>query len=199
MRDTMKTLARGLAACAALPYLLSFLVKRSLLGPNRALELTSQSVSLLPGLTGQYVRRSFLSRTLASCHCSATIEFGTLFSQAGARIGEHAYIGPRCHLGLVNIERDVLIAAAVHVPSGALTHGTGDAARPIREQPGQRTLVTIGEGSWIGSAAVVLADVGKHCIVAAGAVVTRPIPDYAIAAGVPARVIRDRRATTTAP
>ena len=54
----------------------------------------------------------------------------------------------------------------------------------------------IGEGTWVGSAAVVLADVGRHCVIGAGAVVTVPIPDYAIAAGVPARVIRSRQPVT---
>jgi acetyltransferase-like isoleucine patch superfamily enzyme len=68
-----------------------------------------------------------------------------------------------------------------------------DADRPIREQPGTRTLVRIGEGAWVGSAAIVMADVGRHAIVGAGAVVTNPIPDYAVAVGVPARVVRDRR------
>jgi acetyltransferase-like isoleucine patch superfamily enzyme len=38
-----------------------------------------------------------------------------------------------------------------------------------------------------------MADIGRHCIVGAGAVVTKAIPDYAMAVGVPARVIGDRR------
>ena len=38
-----------------------------------------------------------------------------------------------------------------------------------------------------------MADVGKHCVIGAGSVVTRPIPDYAIAVGGPARVIRYRK------
>ena len=38
-----------------------------------------------------------------------------------------------------------------------------------------------------------MADVGKHCVIGAGAVVTKPIPDYAIAVGAPAKVVRDRR------
>jgi acetyltransferase-like isoleucine patch superfamily enzyme len=42
---------------------------------------------------------------------------------------------------------------------------------------------------------VILADIGKHCVIGAGSVVTKPIPDYAIAVGVPARVIRSRRTT----
>jgi acetyltransferase-like isoleucine patch superfamily enzyme len=63
----------------------------------------------------------------------------------------------------------------------------------MREQPGQRKLVTIGAGAWIGSAAVVLADVGRDAIVGAGAVVTRPVPERMVAVGVPARVVRERR------
>jgi acetyltransferase-like isoleucine patch superfamily enzyme len=54
--------------------------------------------------------------------------------------------------------------------------------------------VRIGEGSWVGSAAVVLADVGRHSVVGAGSVVTKPIPDFVVAAGAPARVIRSRQA-----
>ena len=38
-----------------------------------------------------------------------------------------------------------------------------------------------------------MADVGKHCVIGAGSVVTKPIPDYAIAVGVPARVIDYRK------
>jgi acetyltransferase-like isoleucine patch superfamily enzyme len=72
-------------------------------------------------------------------------------------------------------------------------HGTLDSDRPIRDQPGTPTPVRIGEGTWIGSAAVVLADVGRHTVVGAAAVVTRPLEDYVVAAGVPARVVRRRR------
>jgi acetyltransferase-like isoleucine patch superfamily enzyme len=52
--------------------------------------------------------------------------------------------------------------------------------------------VRVGQGAWIGNGAIVMADVGRDAIVGAGAVVTTPIPDRAIAVGVPARVIRTR-------
>ena len=45
----------------------------------------------------------------------------------------------------------------------------------------------------IGSGAVVMADVGPHSVVAAGAVVTKPVPEWVIAGGVPAKVIRGRK------
>lgn len=194
MRETAKGVARGVATVAVVPALASFFIRGAVLGADRALEGSSQALALVPGLIGDYLRRAFLAHAIAYCDRSATVQFGTIFSQVGARLDANVYVGPRCHLGLVHLERDVLLAAGVHVPSGGATHGTSDAQRPIREQPGIRTMVRIGEGTWVGSAAIVMADVGRHCVIGAGAVVTEPIPDYAIAVGVPARVIRSRRA-----
>jgi len=198
MRDLGKVVALALATIVVLPSLVSFAIRSVFLGRNRALEGSSQALSLVPGVLGDYMRRAFLGRVLASCDASATIQFGTIFSQTGTRLEANVYVGPGCHLGLVHLERDVLVAAGVHIPSGGATHGTADVDRPIREQSGQRTTVRIGEGTWIGSAAVVLADVGSHSVIGAGSVVTSAIPDYVIAAGVPARVIRDRRADARA-
>jgi|SRR5579862_5688042 len=192
MREFLKSTARGAALIAVLPALLSYAIRASMLGPNRALEGSTQALSLVPGLLGQYLRRAFLARTIAGCGPDSVIGFGTIFSQAGARIGDRAYVGPGCFLGLVDIGEDVLIASGVHITSGRHTHGTADPSQPMREQEGQRTRVTIGAGAWIGSTAVVMADVGANSVVGAGAVVTEPIPPSVIAAGVPARVIRPR-------
>lgn len=192
MRETAKGVARAIALVIVSPLLVSHAVRRRVLGRDRALEGSSQTLSLVPGVVGDYLRRAFLSCVLDRCAPSATIQFGALFSQAGARLDENVYVGPRCHLGLVHLEKDVLLAAGVHVPSGGATHGTDDPDVPIREQPGARSLVRIGEGTWVGSAAIVMADVGKRCVIGAGSVVTRPIPDDSIAVGSPARVIRRR-------
>lgn len=192
MREATKWLAHAIAWVAVTPSVLSWALRSIVLGPDRALEASTQAWALVPGLTGQYLRRAFLSRTLASCARTATIEFGTLFSSASASIGERAYVGPRCHLGWAVLEPDVLLAAGVHIPSGGRTHGIDDPSVPIRDQSSSKTPVRIGAGAWIGSGAVVMADVGRDAVVGAGAVVTRAIPDRAIAGGVPARVIRER-------
>ena len=192
MRETVKALMRGIALVCVLPLLASFVVRARVIGPDRALEGSTQFLALFPGLIGQYLRRAFLSRVLAGCDKTATICFGTTFSQVGARIDAGSYVGPGCVLGWVHLERDVLVASGVQITSGRQTHGINDPSVAIRDQEGTRTLVRIGEGTWIGSSAVVMADVGRRCVVGAGAVVTRPIPDAVIAAGVPARVIRRR-------
>jgi acetyltransferase-like isoleucine patch superfamily enzyme len=192
MREWLKRCAHGLAWIAVTPSVWSFSLRATILGRDRALEGSTQAWALVPGVLGQYLRRAFLSRTLRFCARTATIEFGVLFSSASASIGERAYVGPRCHLGWAVIEDDALLAAGVHVPSGSKTHGIDDLTIPIRDQPTVKTAVRIGRGSWIGSAAIVMADVGADAVVAAGAVVTRPIPDATVAGGVPARVLRHR-------
>jgi serine acetyltransferase len=192
MREALKATGRALALIAVLPALLSYAIRSAMLGHDRALEGSTQMLALAPGILGQYLRRAFLARTIAYCAPTATISFGTIFSKAGARIDDRAYIGPGGFLGLVHIERDVLIGSGVHITSGRQTHGTADVTRPIRDQEGEATLVRVGAGAWIGSAAVVMADVGANSIVGAGSVVTKPVPESVLAAGVPAAVIRPR-------
>ena len=192
LKEGLKATARLVALIAAAPALISYRLNSLIIGRDRALEGTSQLLALLPGISGQYLRRAVLQRVLARCSPSALVEFGTLFSQAGAVLDENVYVGPRCQLGLVHLERDVLIAANVQIPSGGKTHYFSDPTKPIREQGGERRMVTIGAGAWIGTGAIVLADVGRGTVVAAGSVVTKPLPDGVIAAGVPARVVRSR-------
>ena len=198
VREALKACARAMATVAIVPAWLSFSIRSRILGPDRALEGSTQALGLVPGLLGQYLRRAFLMRTLASCAPTSVVEFGTVFSASGTRIDANVYIGARCHIGLAHFEHDVLVAPAVHVPSGGLTHGFADTDTPIREQTGARRLVRIGAGSWIGSAAVIMADVGQRTVVGAGAVVPRPLPDDVVAAGVPARVVRARDAASPA-
>jgi acetyltransferase-like isoleucine patch superfamily enzyme len=192
MREALKFFARKLSSVLVAPAIASYWIRRSLFGPDRALEGSTQALAWLPGITGQYLRNAFLRAALAECHPSATICFGTIFSRADARIGANVYIGAACSIGRVRIERDVLIGSGVHLPSGPETHGIADLTVPVREQPGSERTVRIGHGAWIGNAAVVMADVGHDSVVGAGSVVTRPLPPFVIAGGVPARVIRGR-------
>jgi acetyltransferase-like isoleucine patch superfamily enzyme len=197
MKAAVKALARGAATALVMPAFLSFRVRSALMDENRALVGSSQLLSLIPGLPGQYLRRAFFALALnGGCAATAVIEFGVLFSQVGSRIDDNVYIGPRCHLGHVHLERGVLLGAGVHVPSGPHTHGTS-VDRPIHQQEGALRLVRVGAGSWIGSGAIVLADVGRDTVVGAGAVVTQPLPDRVIAAGVPAKVVRWRDTPTS--
>jgi virginiamycin A acetyltransferase len=196
LKSAAKAAARFAALVGVSPVLLSFHLNAALRGRDKALESRSQLLSLWPGLTGEYLRRAFLQQVLARCHPSALVEFGTIFSQCAAMIDENVYVGPHCGLGWVHLEKDVLLASNVQIPSGGTTHFFSDPNIPIREQGGERKMVTIGEGAWVGTGAIVMADVGKGSIIAAGAVVTKPVPEFVIAGGVPAKVLRPRFETT---
>lgn len=152
----------------------------------------SQLFSLVPGLPGVYLRRAFYTGVLQQVGQDSVVEFGTLFTHRASTLGRLAYIGPYCVLGEVSIGDDVLIGSQVSVMNGAKQHGIDRLDVPVREQPGEWPRVHIGQDSWIGDRAIVMADVGEHCVVGAGTVVTKPVPDYAIVVGNPARIVKRR-------
>ena len=124
--------------------------------------------------------------------------------QSGARIGKHCSLGQNVNVaGNVIIGNDVKIQNNVSVyegveledgvfcgPSCVFTNDLTPRARyPKGREHYKRTLVK--EGASIGANATIVCGhtVGKFAMVAAGAVVTKDVPDYALVAGVPAKVI----------
>lgn len=104
-----------------------------------------------------------------------------------------------CNIGRFNeiyatksiiLEKNVLLAERIYISDNL--HGYSNPDIPIMHQPiMQNKTVRIGEGSWIGSGVAVLgAHIGKHCIIGSNAVVTHDIPDYSVAVGIPAKVIK---------
>jgi acetyltransferase-like isoleucine patch superfamily enzyme len=192
MKELLKHLANALALLAVMPAVLLYRLGVLAIGPGRAFPGWSQAFSLVPGLTGVYLRRAFYRMTLRRCTPDACLSFGTVFSHPTAEVGRRVYVGLFCCLGDVTLEDDVLLSSHVSITNGGNQHGTERLDIPIREQPGSWPRVTIGRDSWIGDRAVVMADVGQKCIVGAGSVVTHEVPDYAIVVGTPARLVRYR-------
>ncbi len=106
-------------------------------------------------------------------------------------IGENTLIGiGNVLIGPVTIGNNVILAQNI-VISG-LNHQYKDINTPIREQNVTTALITIEDDCWIAANSVITAGVtiGKHCVVAAGSVVTKDIPPFSVAAGNPAKVIK---------
>jgi acetyltransferase-like isoleucine patch superfamily enzyme len=108
-------------------------------------------------------------------------------------------IGDRCTIGRgvsivgrhrIVIEDDVTTAPNIYITDH--NHAYNDPAIPIGRQWLSEEPVRIGSGSWIGTGVIILpgADIGRHVAVAAGSVVRGAVPDHAVVAGVPARVVR---------
>ncbi len=192
LKELIKSTLRGFAILAISPLLISHWLSSSISGADRSLESHSQLLSLFPGITGNYLRLAFYRFALEQCDPTATICFGTLFSKTGARIGKHVYVGPRCMLGLVTLEDDVLLGPTVQIPSGPMTHGIERLDTPIRLQPGKKQRITIGSDTWIGANSVVLANIGHQVVIGAASTVTKPMQPKVLAAGDSARAIRER-------
>ncbi len=192
MKELLKRCAYLLSVFLVLPLLIPFRLKALLKGRDDALCEITELLALLPGQEGRYLRNAFLRLTVEHCDPSARIGFGTTFSKAGVRINGGVYIGSFCSIGLATIGNDALLASGTYVTSGSHQHGIEDVTRPIAEQSGTDERVAIGEGCWIGSHTTIMADVGKGAVVAAGAVVSKPVPDFTIVGGVPARVLKSR-------
>jgi len=191
-KQIAKKTARITALVITLPIYLVYSIA-SLLSKDQAFAGFSQFLSLLPGLTGSYLRVAFYQLAMKKCSQELTIGFGTLFSQPQTELSEGVYIGPQCNIGKCRIEANCLLGSGVHIMSGKGQHNFSDLDTPIREQGGSFEAVTVGEDSWVGNGALIMANIGKKCIVGAGSVVINDIPDYSVVAGNPAKIIKSRQ------
>jgi acetyltransferase-like isoleucine patch superfamily enzyme len=188
MRTALKRLADVIATCVVVIPVACYNSVALCTGRNRAFPAWSQLFSLLPGTTGVFLRRAFYRLVLPACGQDVCISFGTVFSHPTAEIGDRVYVGIGCMLGDITLGDDVLVGSHVSIINGRRQHGTECLDIPMREQPGELPRVTVGYDTWIGDRSIVTSNVGKHCIVGAGSVVVKPVPDLAIVVGHPARV-----------
>lgn len=109
-------------------------------------------------------------------------------------------IGNRVHFGKMNrigcdnkivIEDDVLFAPHVHISDR--NHGFEDIHTPIsRQKVTSKGPVVIGAETWLGFGCQVMSGVkiGRHCVIAAGAIVVKDVPDYCVVGGNPAKILK---------
>jgi len=116
------------------------------------------------------------------------------------QIGAKTVIGQECTISAyqhVSIGRECIVADRVMLID--FDHGVTEVERPIRAQGIYKRDVRVGHNVWIGYGACILrgVSVGENSVIGTSAVVTKDVPDNAIVAGVPARVIRMREAPRT--
>lgn len=106
-------------------------------------------------------------------------------------IGDHTRIGlHNTIIGPVTIGSHVNLAQGITIT--ALNHNFDDSEKRIDQQGISTKEVVLEDDIWVGANAVILPGVtiGKHAVVAAGAIVTKDVPPHSLVAGVPAKVIR---------
>jgi acetyltransferase-like isoleucine patch superfamily enzyme len=131
---------------------------------------------------------------------SVTLDENVCLHAWGGRIkiGARTFVGPASVIyghGEVDIGADCLIAMHCRILSSE--HTIDSLEIPINAQPDQLRPTRIGNDVWLGAGVTVLGGVtiGDHCVVGAGAVVTKDLAPGSIAMGVPARVVRQRSST----
>lgn len=155
------------------------------------------------GEFGRRVRIVWPLRIVGARHLrledDVTLQYGAYVAvippsgSASLRIRRGAQVGNFSHLictRSIEIGEKVLIADRVYISDNQ--HGYRDVGTPVMDQPLRQTAdVVIGEGTWIGeNACIVGCRIGRHAVIGANSVVTRDIPDFCVAAGVPAVLIR---------
>jgi len=123
---------------------------------------------------------------LAALPCSVFHE-ASLVIEDGCRIGNLTQI---FSTKSITIHRNVIISGKVYIADNQ--HSYSNPLIPVKHQSiEQKKEVVIGEGSWLGqNVCVIGASIGKNCVIGANSVVTSSIPDYSVAVGAPARVIK---------
>ncbi|WP_193106453.1 DapH/DapD/GlmU-related protein [Brachybacterium sp. FME24] len=142
------------------------------------------------------MKRKYYSSVLARCGARLTVCHGaTLRYPERIHVGDDVYINRRAIVTAretVKIGDNVLIGPNVVIDSG--DHIFADTDRPIWRQGFRNSPVEIGQNVWLGANVTVLkgVSIGRGSVIGAGAVVTRDIPEYSVAHGVPAVVVRSR-------
>lgn len=122
----------------------------------------------------------------------------TIFSCSSANIylGNNISIGPNCYIrasrGNVKFGSFITIGAHTVIISGNPDYKRLDI--PMMNQDGEAKGITIGDDVWMGVGVRIIdgVKIGNGCVLGAGAVVTKDVPDFSIAVGVPAKVIAKR-------
>jgi acetyltransferase-like isoleucine patch superfamily enzyme len=133
---------------------------------------------------------SFLGRnTIVSC------KNGDVVLHEKVNIGFNSYIAS---LNRVEVGQNTLFAAYTYVIGGG--HISDEIYIPLRDQDTHGLGIKIGRDCWLGAKSIIMdgCNVGDYSIIGAGAIVTKNIPDFSIAVGTPARVVKDRRAQKVA-
>ncbi len=139
------------------------------------------------------IRRFWAKRIALRVGKNVNIERKAVFGPL-LEIGDNSGVGISCEMyGPVSIGKNVMMGPEVVVYTSGHKFDRTDI--PMMEQGfSEPKTVVIGDDVWIGRRVIIMPGVkiGNGCVIGAGAVVTKDIPDYSVAVGVPARVVKKR-------
>jgi acetyltransferase-like isoleucine patch superfamily enzyme len=197
---------RGLQAVRGLPKRLTLRLSGGLLFCGRSV-VVEHGYLIRSGanlILEDFVQINALSEKGVSFGRNVTIGKGAIIACTGVianrgvglEIGDYSAVGAQSFIGCqggIRLGSNVIMGPGVRIFSE--NHNYADLATPIRLQGENRTGVVIEDDCWIGSGVTILdgVTIGNGSLIAAGSVVTKSIPPFSVVAGVPAKVLKNRR------
>lgn len=154
----------------------------------------SQLLALVPYAFGTIMRYEFYRFALRRCGRNVMVGFGTVFLYRDIEIADNVLIGMYNTVHHCDFGPYTLTADGCRFLSGRHYHHFARTDVPMAMQGGALRRIVLEGDCWVGANAVIMADMARGSIAAAGAVVTEPVAALAIVGGVPARVIGQRSA-----
>jgi acetyltransferase-like isoleucine patch superfamily enzyme len=148
----------------------------------------SQFYAIIPGIIGDYFRKEFYNMVLEDTHMSYIL-FGTIIANKNTKIGRGVGIGGYSIIGYCEIGEGTAIGNGVHIISGKKIHDFDSRGVDLSKRM-VLSKISIGEKSWIGNQSIIMANIGRNCLIGAGSVVNKDIEEGVLAAGNPAKVIK---------
>ncbi len=192
MRELVKSLIWLLSFIIVGPLVFLSKLGTGVLGTDELYIHGSQSVSLVPGKFGCYLRRAYCKCTLEKFDMTGCQLIGSLVAKRETRLGKSFSMGAYCLIGLADIGDNVAMGSRVSIMSGRYQHNFNDLETGVLERDGSFSRLVIGDDVFIGEQSVVMANVGEKSIIGAGSIVVNDIPPYSVAVGNPAKVIKTR-------
>ncbi|GAC09662.1 acyltransferase [Paraglaciecola chathamensis] len=192
MRSTIKLIINRFCQLLVLPMAITCWLETRLTSHSEAIfSFWTHTVSIFPGLPGVFLRRAFYSLTLEKCSLNAYIGFGTIFAHRSTVVEDNVYTGIYCSIGSAHLGKNSLIGSHSSLLSGNTQHTRNEvngvwmafSAENIKR-------IDVAENVWIGEGAIILANIGKGSLVAAGAVVNTNVKANIVVAGNPARFVK---------
>ena len=157
----------------------------------------SEALSCVPFSIGWKLRNAVYRRVLSGCGEDTILHFGVTLEDERTKIGRNVWVSVGSYIDFADIGDSVLIGPHVVLLAGGRVHRFERLDIPVKDQGNlPKKPLLVGMGAWLGAHATVMADVGEHAIVGAGAVVTKEVPAYAVVAGSPAKILYMRDANS---
>ena len=192
MRQLIKFILNKLSQLLSLPFAASSWLESLLSKESEVIFIFwSNLFALVPGLPGAFLRRGYYSLTLDKCSMNCHIGFGSMFTHRSATVEDNVYLGNYCTIGSAQLGKNTLIGSRSSLLSGNQQHTHNDETGEWEAfSPDNIRQITVGANVWIGEGAIIMANIGEGCQIAAGAVITNDTKSFIILAGNPARFIK---------